>query len=268
MRAISSAQAAPAEAEDFCPSCKGVGYLVMDVPYGHPEFGHLIACNCRHAQRMQQRREHLFAISNLGPFVSKTFDNFDASVSGVARAYARALKFAEQPVGWLILFGGYGTGKTHLVAAIANQVLNTGYRTVLFAVVPDLLDHLRSTFGPTSEIAYDERFEQVRGADVLILDDFGTENATPWAREKLFQIFNHRYNYKLPTVITSNRKPEEIDPRIFSRMSDRELCDEIIMIDAGDYRRTTAPGQRFEPKKPEPPRRSGRRDVDRTGRNF
>jgi DNA replication protein DnaC len=103
--------------------------------------------------------------------------------------------------------------------------------------VPDLLDHLRSTFGPSSEIEYDQRFEDIREADVLILDDLGTENTTPWAREKLFQIINHRYNFALPTVITSNRKPEEIDPRIFSRMSDRALCEEHIIIDAADYRR-------------------------------
>lgn len=257
MRAISSDL--PVEDQELCPRCRGAGYLVFDVPYGHPDFGHLQACNCRIAQVLQQRRQRLRDISNLGPFAGKSFDNFDVGVDGVARAYARARKFAEMPRGWLIFFGGYGCGKTHLAAAIANEVLNTGYGSVLFAVVPDLLDHLRSTFGPTSEVAYDDRFEQVRGADVLILDDFGTENATPWAREKLFQIFNHRYNYRLPTVITSNRKPEEIDPRIFSRMSDRELCEEITIIDAGDYRRTAA-GQRFEKKKHDHLRRMGRRD--------
>lgn len=48
---------------------------------------------------------------------------------------------------------------------------------------------------------------------------------------------NYRYNDALPTVITSNRKPEDIDPRIFSRMSDRALCEEHIIIDAADYRR-------------------------------
>ena len=110
---------------------------------------------------------------------------------------------------------------------------------VLFAIVPDLLDHLRSTFGPSSEVEYDERFEMIRDVPLLILDDLGTENTTPWAREKLFQIMNYRYNDALPTVITSNRKPEDIDPRIFSRMSDRALCEEHIIIDSADYRRLT-----------------------------
>jgi DNA replication protein DnaC len=221
---------------------------MLDVPYGHADFGQLITCRCRAAEKNQSRRRKLLEMSNLGPFQQKTFDNFDAGIPGVARAYARARRFSEQPFGWLILFGGYGCGKTHLAAAIANEILKNNFVTVLFTIVPDLLDHLRSTFGPSSEIEYDERFEQVRSADVLILDDFGTENATPWAREKLFQIFNHRYNSRLPTVITSNREPKDIDPRIFSRMSDRDLCDEITIIDAADYRRT-APGERFEARK-------------------
>jgi DNA replication protein DnaC len=253
VRGESAAEAAP------CPRCRGAGYYLLEVHYGHPDFGQLITCHCRAAEKQQQRRQRLLEMSNLGPFQGKTFENFDAGIGGVGRAYARARNFAQQPQGWLILMGNFGCGKTHLAAAIANDVLQHQFISVLFAVVPDLLDHLRGTFGPSSEVAYDERFEQIRSAHLLILDDFGTENATPWAREKLYQIFNHRYNYRLPTVITSNRDPKEIDPRIFSRMSDRELCDEITIIDAGDYRRTL-PNQRFEQKKHEHLRRMGRRE--------
>ena len=68
----------------------------------------------------------------------------------------------------------------------------------MFIVVPDLLDHLRATFSPTSGATLDRVFEQVRTAPLLILDDLGTESATPWAREKLFQLFNHRYGAGCP----------------------------------------------------------------------
>lgn len=244
---------------ELCAYCRGAGYYLLDVPYGHPDFGQLMTCHCRAAEKQQQRRQRLLEMSNLGPFQHKTFENFDARVAGVGRAYTRALHFARHPQGWLILMGNYGCGKTHLAAAIANEVLQQHMFTVLFAVVPDLLDHLRGTFGPSSEVAYDERFEQIRSAHLLILDDFGTENATPWAREKLYQLFNHRYNYRLPTVITSNRDPKDIDPRIFSRMSDRELSDEITIIDADDYRRTL-PNQRVEQRRQEHGRRKLRRD--------
>lgn len=201
-------------------------------------------CVCKQQELSQRAAEKLYELSNLGPFADKTFENFNPAVPGVQGAFYAAQKYAERPQGWLIMFGNYGAGKTHLAAAIANELLNNHYR-VLFAVVPDLLDHLRATFGPSSEVEYDERFEAIRDVQVLILDDLGTENTTPWAREKLFQIVNHRYNYALSTVFTSNRKPEDIDPRIFSRMSDRALSNHHIMIEAGDYRRLTM-DQRYQ----------------------
>jgi DNA replication protein DnaC len=59
---------------------------------------------------------------------------------------------------------------------------------------------------------------------------------------------NHRYNYALPTVITSNRDPQDIDPRILSRMFDAAICRERILIEAGDYRRLSLE-QRYNPRR-------------------
>ena len=235
----------------MCRICRGAGYYTLDVPVGDPNFGVLIACACKQSEKEQRAYDRLRQMSNLDPFFDKTFENFDPNVHGVARAFKRAREFSRQPKGWLVLFGSYGCGKTHLAAAIANEALNQHIQ-VLFAVVPDLLDHLRHTFGPSSEIDYDSRFESIREARLLILDDLGTENTTAWAREKLYQIINHRYNYHLPTVITSNREPREIEPRIFSRMSDRALSEEIILIEAGDYRQVSVTqrfGQRRNPER-------------------
>jgi DNA replication protein DnaC len=233
---FSDAAAIPPTSEPVCPHCGGAGYYKEAVPFGHPHFGVLFPCECKLAEKELRRIEELERISNLELFRDKTFESFNPDIPGVRRAYLRAVEYARRPQGWLILFGNYGAGKTHLAAAIANVALRRQTR-VLFAIVPDLLDHLRATFGPSSEVEYDDRFETIREVPLLILDDLGTENATSWAREKLFQIINYRYNDALPTVITSNRKPEDIDPRIFSRMSDRALCEEITLIEAGDYRR-------------------------------
>jgi DNA replication protein DnaC len=236
MATFSDAEAIPPTSEPDCPHCEGAGYYKEAVPYGHPHFGVLFPCVCKLAEKEQRAAEELEQVSNLEMFSDKTFESFVPDVPGVRRAYLRAVEYAKRPQGWLVLFGNYGVGKTHLAAAIANQALRRQHR-VLFAIVPDLLDHLRSTFGPTSEVQYDDRFETIRTVPLLILDDLGTENTTAWAREKLFQIVNYRYNDALPTVMTSNRKPEDIDPRIFSRMSDRALCEEHIIIDGADYRR-------------------------------
>jgi DNA replication protein DnaC len=227
-----------------CPICKGAGWLRLDVPVGHRFFGQAVMCECLIAALEERRFAELQRLSNLEAFRDKRFENFDGRVKGVERAYRAALEFAQDPKGWLVLIGPYGCGKTHLAAAIANYAVECRQK-VLFTVVPDLLDHLRATFAPTSEVRYDDLFEAVRTTPLLILDDLGTESGTPWAREKLYQIFNHRYNDRLPTVITTNRRPEAIDERIWSRMNDRALS-QVIEITAGDYRQRPL-GERLRP---------------------
>ena len=141
-----------------------------------------------------------------------------------------------------MLEGAYGCGKTHLAAAIANASVHRGVPT-LFITVPDLLDSLRFAYG-NPETTFEARFEEIRNADLLVMDDFGTQNATAWAQEKLFQIINYRYINKLPTVITTNLILDEIESRIRSRLQDSDYVQHIRII-APDYRRpkeTSNPG--------------------------
>jgi DNA replication protein DnaC len=225
-----------------CPVCGGLGFLRHDVPVGHPNFGRLFPCACQLTEMDARHTEELRKLSNLEALTRYTFDRFvpeGESLYPLQRenlrvAFDLAREFAAHPRGWLILIGGYGCGKTHLAAAIANERVARGH-LALFVNVPDLLDHLRATYSPTSDVSYDQRFETVRTAPLLILDDLGTENTTPWANEKLYQILNHRYNARLATVITTNRRQEEIDARLWSRMSDHDLC-HIHVIRAHDFR--------------------------------
>ena len=128
-----------------------------------------------------------------------------------------AAKYAENPEGWLVLTGPSGSGKTHLAAAIANRCIER-QQTVFFIMVADLLDHLRAAYSPTSEIAYDDLFDQVRNVPVLVLDDLGSHSSTPWAQEKLFQVINHRYNNSLPTVVTVRGPLARLDESLRTRL--------------------------------------------------
>jgi DNA replication protein DnaC len=227
-----------------CPLCGGLGYVARDLPTGHPDFGRLFPCDCKLAEIERRRMEHLRALSNLDHLARLTFANFVPDGYGLMPdkaanlhgAYDLTQRYAENPEGWLVLFGGYGCGKTHLAAAVANRAIERG-QPVLFVVIPDLLDYLRATFGPNSPATYDERFDQVRNAPLLILDDLGTQSSTAWAQEKLFQILNHRYNARLPTVVTSNHRLEEIDLRLRSRMVDPDVAT-VLTILAPDFRRS------------------------------
>src|SRR5579859_4367356 len=219
-----------------CPICKGAGYLRADVQYGDPSFGKPIACRCKEAERKQKRRQDLEQMSDLAVFSGKSFENFNWNEIGVEEAYDAAITFAREPKGWLLLIGPNGCGKTHLAAAIANQSLDDG-ALVLFATVPDLLDHLRAAFAPTATEVYDKLFGRMREAEVLVLDDLGAQQSTPWANEKLFQLFNYRYNNRFPTIITANPKGlEGLDQRIYSRIMDTSLVAKVVLDRARDYR--------------------------------
>lgn len=214
-----------------------------DVPPTNPQFGRAVTCTCRQAEQEMNRLDKLQNLSQLGALDACTFEAFlpegHGLTSGKQRnltmAYNMAMSYAKEPQGWLVLKGGYGCGKTHLAAAVANYRLSMGY-PALFVSTPDLLDHLRSSFGPSSTVSYDERFQQVRNAPLLILDDLGTQSNSEWAQEKLYQIFNHRYNAKLPTIITTNQELESIEIRIRSRMVDPSVV-QILHIAAPDFRR-------------------------------
>ena len=172
------------------------------------------------------------ALSSLDLLANKTFGNLDerrdealsaAEVKSLEKALKAAHRYAEKPKGWIIFMGSYGCGKTHLAAAIANYRASLG-APPLFIMVPDLLDHLRATFSPKSDVSYDRRFDEIRTSPLLVLDDLGTQSMTPWVREKLYQLFTYRYNAELPTVITTADTLDEIDARIRSRMLDKRLC--------------------------------------------
>jgi DNA replication protein DnaC len=188
-------------------------------------------------------REKLFSLSHLDELTDLTFETFnprgrkglgELQSASLERAFNQAKHFAGNLNGWLLLMGGYGCGKTHLAAAIANYAVEMGVPT-LFLTVPDLLDALRFAYN-SDDTTFEQRFDQIRTAELLVLDDFGTQNATAWAQEKLFQIINYRYINRLPLVVTTNLSLDEIEARIRSRLQDPELVTSVRMA-SPDYRR-------------------------------
>jgi DNA replication protein DnaC len=264
-------EAAPA-GEPACPLCGGAGFVRAPVTLGHPDFGKALPCRCIVEESAEQRSARLRRYSNLGPLARLTFDNLiEAGRSSNPRdqesfalCVAAAREFADEPRGWLVLLGPSGCGKTHVAAAIANGCIQQG-RPALFVVAPDLLDHLRASYGsarspasaaggptlgvgqaggedmPGEDLPYGQFFEQVRNAPVLVLDDLGAQSATPWAQEKLFQLINHRFNTQAPTVVTTALEMGDLDERLASRLGDPSLSRVFRLGTTRSSRPGTAP---------------------------
>ena len=238
---LSPATAAQSEA---CPICGGLRWVSRDVPVGHPDFGKLFPCACQQTDLNRARSAAQRASRDLAHLAHMTFESFQPEGHAqnaeqrlsLQTACEAAQRYAAEPRDWLLILGDYGVGKTHLAAAIANDGLSRGL-PVTFLNTPDLLDYLRAAFSPNAEETYGQRFEQLLDAPMLILDDFGTQNATAWAEEKLFQLLNHRYIARLPTVITTNLSLDDLDPRLSSRLADMDVVRKLP-INAPDYRRS------------------------------
>ncbi len=242
----SNTESSAAASQPRCPICNDVGFVRLDVPLDDPRFGKLQVCTCRQEEYEQAASRRLYNLSNLEAFEQFRFDTFrvegrgglgDRQVESLKQALNLAQAYARAPQGWLVLMGGYGCGKTHLAAAVAHEVVAAGTPTI-FLTVPDLLDWLRYAY-QDPEVTFEERFEEIRSIQLLVLDDLGTQNATPWAQEKLFQIIDYRSLHRLPTVVTSNSSLDEMDGRIASRIQNPDLV-QLVAIHAPDYRAPAA----------------------------
>ncbi|MBE6647942.1 MAG: hypothetical protein E7614_00290 [Ruminococcaceae bacterium] len=169
--------------------------------------------------------------SGLGTaLTAQTFDNFNLSyyLAGndsevferMTNLYADAKAYANNFCGKgnLLMIGGTGLGKTHLSTSIAKTVIEKGY-TVVYESAQKIFDIFEDKkFGRTP----DADTEKFGNADLLIVDDLGTEHITQFTVSVLYNLINERCNNSKAMIISTNLTPEELKntykPRIFSRL--------------------------------------------------
>ncbi len=107
----------------------------------------------------------------------------------------------------LYLSGSFGSGKTYMISALFNELANKDVKSVM-VYYPELLRNLKESFKDN----YKELFYLVKTAPLLLLDDIGAENVTPWGRDEVLgPILQYRMEEKLPTFFTSNLTIEQLE---------------------------------------------------------
>jgi DNA replication protein DnaC len=178
------------------------------------------------------KRMRGYTFANFKPYFSPSAARAAEKVENYLKSWEENREFGKG----LYFCGGVGTGKTHLAVAVMNELMQRKRVPSLFVTVPEFLDNLREAYMiPGRDL--DEWMDTVKNADLLVLDDLGSERPTEWVRERLFVIVNHRYREALPTLFTSNIGPRDLATQLGERTASRiiAMCD-WISLEGEDYR--------------------------------
>jgi DNA replication protein DnaC len=192
--------------------------------------------SCRKLMHIRENITEYLEKSGIPPKYFKcSFDTFKAT-NDLSHCYRICKEYIAEPVCNLFLYGGYGTGKTHLAVAVARELLLKG-KMVLFTSVSRLLFEIRKTFRQGSDDMEASYLERYSSCPFLILDDFGLEKNSEWSRQTLDYIIYERDNHLRPTVITSNLSLDELTEKMGGRISSRLVgMGKIVLFKGKDYR--------------------------------
>ena len=208
-----------------CLICRDCGWII--------EEGIARPCPCRATLKKEQK---VLPIPHLQKMLFSNFDfklypehtkpeNWGKSYRQIAKmAYEEACIFTNSLIKGinrpgLIFEGDVGSGKTFLAAAIANELIAMEI-DVEFIVVPEFLDTLRQSMHSDSN-EDTTLIRRTKTAAVLILDDMGAHNFSPWVQNILFTIINYRLNHQLPIIVTTNLNADELEETLGERIASR-----------------------------------------------
>ena len=217
-----------------------------------------IPCDCRRAEDAYMaklhadeearvaERERRNSAFDLPGCDGMTFEASDGGNGKVQNALIRYCNKAEEMLDsntGIALTGDAGSGKTYFAAAMAHKLLDSGYK-VWFTSIPRIMQRLQG-FDEDEQTAVMRKIARV---DFLLLDDFGVERDTTYAREKVYEVVNTRYQSGKPLIITTNMTkamlddPQQTsDARVFGRIT--EMCAAVIPV-VGDRRAAIAKRKR------------------------
>lgn len=134
----------------------------------------------------------------------------------------------------LLLLGLIGAGKTYQAFGAIRAIGASGIRCVWLATTAA---EVYASLRPRPKVDSEAEFLRYANAQLLLLDDLGAAKGSEWVEEVNYRLINHRYQHRLPTIITSNllagQLNERLGNRVFSRLT--EMCQRVVVT--GDDRR-------------------------------
>ena len=180
-----------------------------------------------------ERVERLFGKSGIKKrFLQRTFESFRRNTEGRERSYRIAKEYAEN---WqkhfekgegLYIEGTNGTGKTHLAAAIAIDLLMKGV-PVICKTSSDILQDIRKAYD-CKDVSEETIVDMYKNVDLLVIDDLGKEPCTEWSVSMFYSIINDRYEDMKPTIITTNYGANQLIERMTPKGGDNSAVVAII----------------------------------------
>lgn len=154
----------------------------------------------------------MIALASIPPkWKEVTFGNSNPDLNPrafkIAKRYAE--KFNTQSPSVVFYSPGNGTGKTHLVACIANYVLHEKRLPILFKKARDLMLEIRRTFSDRGDLTEADILNKVLSVPLLVLDDVGVDPPSRWLQATYWTLFDRRLEWQLPVIVTTN-KPLEV----------------------------------------------------------
>lgn len=160
-------------------------------------------------------------------FAVKTFADYQAKTKEQQRALRMCKDYADNFEGYrksgtsILLLGDVGTGKTHLAASIANQVIRETKFTAVYTTASSIVRHVKSTFDKESELTEGQVYALYSTMDLLVIDEIGVQNATEFELTVMFEVVNSRYEEMMPTMVISNRSIADLPKYLGDRVVDR-----------------------------------------------
>ena len=170
-----------------------------------------------------------------------TFDGY-VPLPGKAEARKRVEEWVADVVagtsGSLILWGGTGVGKTHLVIAAVNALVEQ-HHGALYQAVNGWFAEMQAAFNDNAEGSAQQIAQRLARAEVLVLDDLGAEylpRGSEWKTSETEMLINERWEWRRPTLITTNLDPASLGQHVQARTASRFLDYEQVEVGGADMR--------------------------------